>query len=66
MVREERSALLRRVTEQGYIDDYQGVRIARDGSRFLIHRATVWNLIDDTGRYHGQAAYFSTWTPLTP
>lgn len=42
-------------------DDYAGVRIARTGQRFLIQRATVWNLTDDQGRLGGQAATFREW-----
>ncbi|HLT63663.1 MAG TPA: MEKHLA domain-containing protein [Pseudohongiella sp.] len=61
MLREEREALLERVTRDGYIDDYQGVRISSTGQRFLIKQATVWNLIDERGVKHGQAATFSQW-----
>lgn len=57
-LREERQALLDRVTAQGYIDDYAGVRISAKGRRFRIGPATVWNLIDGKGRLHGQAASF--------
>ncbi len=56
--REARERLLQRVTRDGYIDDYQGIRIAKDGRRFWISGATVWNVIDDEGEYHGQAAVF--------
>ena len=59
--RAERARLLAKVTAQGFIDDYSGVRIASTGQRFLIERATVWNLTDDEGRYCGQAATFRTW-----
>lgn len=62
--RDERQRLLERVARQGYIDDYQGVRIASTGERFLIRRATVWNLTDADGRPVGQAASFAEWTPL--
>lgn len=62
--REERQALLERVARQGYIDDYQGVRIASTGERFRIKAATVWNLIDVAGGIVGQAATFSAWEPL--
>lgn len=63
-VRDERERLLARVAEHGFIDDYQGVRIARSGRRFLIRRATVWNLTDTCGSKIGQAATFSEWQPL--
>ncbi|MEM8643062.1 MAG: MEKHLA domain-containing protein [Cyanobacteria bacterium P01_G01_bin.54] len=57
----ERQRLLTRVTEQGYIDDYSGVRISATGRRFLIRAAIVWNLIDAQGQYQGQAAVFDQW-----
>lgn len=59
-----REHLLRRVAEHGYIDDYQGVRVAKSGRRFNIEGATVWNLIDAHGEKIGQAATFSTWWAL--
>ncbi|NWF35397.1 MEKHLA domain-containing protein [Mariprofundus sp. KV] len=64
MVQEERNALLKRVTDNGYIDDYSGVRIAKSGSRFQIEDATVWNLLDRSGNYRGQAAMFAIWQRL--
>jgi hypothetical protein len=63
-LREERQALLDRVSRHGFIDDYAGVRIAADGRRFRIEAATVWNLVDPDGSVHGQAAAFSRWTDL--
>jgi hypothetical protein len=62
--REERARLLEQVTARGYIDDYQGIRIARGGQRFRIDQAVVWNLIDPAGTIHGQAATFPHWTML--
>ena len=62
---QERADLLAKVTQQGYIDDYRGVRISKTGRRFLIERATVWNLFDDRGAPYGQAATFSEWKLLT-
>ena len=63
-LREERARLMARVTQDGFIDDYSGIRISATGQRFRIHRATVWNLVDATGNLHGQAATFSDWTML--
>lgn len=57
-LREERQALLERVTAKGFIEDYQGVRITARGRRFRIERAVVWNLVDGDGARHGQAATF--------
>ena len=62
--REERARLLTQVSRQGYIDDYSGIRVAKSGKRFLIERATVWNLIDAKGQVVGQAAAFGSWIPL--
>lgn len=62
--RAERQLLLDRVSRDGFIDDYAGVRISANGRRFRIEAATVWNLIDAEGVNHGQAATFSRWTEL--
>ncbi len=59
--REERARLLDVVTQRGFIDDYSGVRISKSGRRFRISRATVWNLISETGQPRGQAATFGDW-----
>ena len=61
LAREERAALLDRVSRFGFIDDYAGVRISSTGKRFRISKATVWNLMDAEGVYRGQAAAFSDW-----
>lgn len=60
----ERGRLMAAVTEIGYIDNYEGVRISKTGKRFLISHAVVWNLRDRTGCYQGQAACFAQWTLL--
>ena len=62
-VRSERERLLARVTTHGFIDDYSGTRISKSGHRFLILRATVWNVGDTAGTRLGQAAAFSDWQP---
>ena len=62
--RAERARLLERVSRDGFIDDYAGVRVAKDGSRFRIARATVWNLVDAAGARHGQAATFADWEAI--
>ncbi|WP_113698964.1 MEKHLA domain-containing protein [Nonomuraea lactucae] len=60
--REERQRLLDGVRRHGYVDDYRGLRIARSGRRFWIDEAIVWNLVDDEGTRHGQAALVRRWT----
>ncbi len=59
--REERARLLAAVTKNGFIDDYSGIRISKNGRRFRIAQATVWNLLGERGEYRGQAAMFSRW-----
>lgn len=56
--RDERERLLRAVKREGFIEDYQGMRIAKSGRRFLIKKAVVWELRDEAGARHGQAAMF--------
>ena len=65
LLREERDALLSRVRDRGFIDDYAGVRVAASGRRFRIEQAVVWNLLDDAGQRHGQAATFEHWLDIS-
>ena len=64
LARDERARLLERVSRDGFIDDYSGVRISAAGERFRIEQAVVWNLIDEHGVCHGQAATFDRWVKL--
>ena len=64
--RAERERLLTRVTQDGFIDDYRGIRISSTGKRFWIEDATVWNLVNGNGVYCGQAAVFHRWMALEP
>lgn len=61
VVQEERSDLLARVKKYGFIADYHGIRVSKTGRRFYIDKAVVWNIFDDRGIYHGQAACFKEW-----
>lgn len=53
-----REQALRKVAERGYIDGYSGMRVAKNGHRFMIADCTIWNLLDADGSCHGQAAIF--------
>ena len=66
MNRTERERMLHRVAAHGFVTDYRGVRISRTGRRFLVEKATVWNVLDGHGTKRGQAAAFSRWTRLGP
>lgn len=64
LARDERAHLLARVSADGFIDDYAGVRISARGRRFRIEQAEVWNLVDADNVRYGQAATFERWRPL--
>ena len=61
--RAERQALLDAVAAKGFATGYRGLRIAKSGRRFWIEDVTVWNLIDEAGVHHGQAATYRRITP---
>lgn len=63
--RSERERLLAEVAESGFINHYSGVRIAKNGKRFLIRDAVVWNIYDCRQEYYGQAACFKDWLFLS-
>ena len=54
--RAERAQFLEAVKRYGYIQGYRGIRVSKSGRRFSIENATVWQLIDSEGVWHGQAA----------
>ncbi|HKR90623.1 MAG TPA: MEKHLA domain-containing protein [Phenylobacterium sp.] len=62
--RAERARLFGEVSRHGFIDNYAGVRISASGRRFRIEQACVWNLLDEAGEIHGQAAAFDHWVRL--
>lgn len=64
MLREKRDAVLARVREHGYVDGYEGVRVSASGRRFRIEQAVIWDVLDEAGAPHGQAATFERWVPL--
>lgn len=60
----ERDRLLQQAKQQGYISDYQGVRISSTGKRFRIENVILWDVLDETGQRCGQAATFDRWDML--
>ena len=54
--RTERQEFMNEVLSRGYVTNYRGRRIAKSGRTFWIEEATVWNVIDENGIVHGQAA----------
>jgi hypothetical protein len=57
----ERKKLLEEVARNGFMTGYSGLRVAKSGRRFIIEGGIVWELIDQTGKRHGQAATFRSW-----
>lgn len=55
-LRDERKDFLDRVTRNGFIDNYRGVRITKNGKRFWIEDSVVWQFTDAHGQSLGQAA----------
>ncbi len=53
--------MLEQAAKQGYINNYQGIRISSTGQRFSIEKAIIWNLTDESGQRCGQAATFADW-----
>ncbi len=66
MLREARAEFLHQVATHGFIENYAGVRIAKDGSRFFIEQATVWNVVDvkSPKQVLGQAVIIKAWHAL--
>jgi hypothetical protein len=60
----EREHLLAQVKSQGYISGYRGIRIASNGDRFYINQAIIWNVVDQEGKFWGQAATFRKWDAI--
>ena len=63
-LREERQSVLEAVARDGFVAGYTGIRIAKSGRRFRIADAIIWQLIDEAGTLHGQAATFTTGTEV--
>ncbi len=64
MLREERQRLMERASAKGFIDDYSGIRISSTGKLFRIENVILWNVVDDKGERHGQAAVFNSWSDV--
>ncbi|MBU9699816.1 MEKHLA domain-containing protein [Rhodobacteraceae bacterium HSP-20] len=63
-IQTDRSALLARALQQGWVDGYEGIRISATGRRFRISQTVLWTVTDATGTRHGQAALIGRVTPL--
>lgn len=61
---EKRAELLKAALDKGYIDNYEGIRVDTTGKEFYIKNVTLWNVFDENGTRHGQAALFHAWEYL--
>lgn len=62
--RTERADMLKRASMHGFIENYNGIRISKTGTRFRIEQATIWNMLNKKNQIVGQAATFSHWHKL--
>lgn len=62
--RSARAGMLSSARQSRVIHNYEGIRISRQGRRFWIREATIWELHDEAGARTGQAAVFSRWEYL--
>jgi hypothetical protein len=56
---EDRRQFLEQVSKQGFATGYRGLRVSKSERSFWINSGTVWQLVDQGGVLHGQAALFS-------
>jgi len=59
--RKERESLLAQVRKTGFVENYQGFRVKKNGDTFLIKKATVWNVSNNDGQVHSQAVIIFDW-----
>ena len=57
----ERRSALGQAKRLEAMTGYCGIRISRNGRRFMIRNARIWTLQDGEGQICGQAASFSDW-----
>ncbi len=55
---EDRERLLQEAKENGFVKNYSGVRVTSQGKLFFISDTILWNVVDESGMRHGQAAMF--------
>ena len=60
----ERERMLAQAKNQGFISNFQGIRISSTGKRFFIEDGIIWNVLDEEQLPCGQAATFKRWTPI--
>jgi hypothetical protein len=59
-----RAIALQNALAKGYVFDYEGIRVDALGREFYIQHVILWNLMDKSGTFKGQAAMFNRWEYL--
>lgn len=59
--RMERQRQLEAVASRGFVSGYSALRISKSGRAFRIEDGVIWQLMDEEGISHGQAAVFRSW-----
>ena len=59
--REAREKFLVEAKQEGYIQNYRGIRTSSTGRQFWIENVILWNVLDDQQQLCGQAAMFAKW-----
>ncbi|MDC0737326.1 MEKHLA domain-containing protein [Cognatishimia sp. SS12] len=62
--RAERAAMFDAMRQNGFADDYSGIRISATGQRFRIKNAIIWTLTNAAGVKIGEAATFKDYELL--
>jgi hypothetical protein len=57
----DRNVLFEKTNHYGFASHYLGVRITKEGRRFLIKDALLWRVIEETGTSLGHAVVFDNW-----
>lgn len=60
-IQEDRSALLAKALENGFVDDYEGWRKSFKGKPFKVSNTTIFNIESPGGDAMGQAAVLRLW-----
>lgn len=63
-IQTDRSALLARALQHGWVEEYEGIRISATGRRFRIADTVLWTVTDAQGNRHGQAALIGRVDPI--
>ena len=48
--------------QHGFIENYQGYRVRKDGTEFFINKATIWNVYNAEDEFDGQAVIIYEWS----